>query len=60
MEGDVSLKALLKEFLMRRQGGTWHDFAISFLLIVIVMLFIVLIYQLSIPKLLQNILSSLG
>jgi len=56
----VSLKALLKKFLVHRQGGTWHDFAISFLLVLVVMLFIVLISKLSIPKLLQNILSSLG
>lgn len=60
MEGDVSLKALLKKFLTQRQGSTWHDFAVSFLLIVIVMFFIVLIYKISIPNLLQNILSSLG
>lgn len=49
-----------KHFLKGRQGSTWHDFAISFLLIVVAMLFIVLIYKVNMPMMLYNILDSLG
>lgn len=48
-----------RRFLTGREGSTWHDFAISFLLIVVVMLFILLIYKVNIPMMLYNILMSL-